>query len=448
MKRVLLVAGCVALFVLGIFGIAFAHAEIDHCTPGVGSTVTSAPSEIVCVMTEEIDPKQSTMSVTDASGAQVDKKDAHVDLNDADRKTLVVSLDTSMVKDGVYTVKWHTVTPDDNGVTDGTFQFTVGNAAATPQPTTMVVQEGTPSAATDEHADDQAAHYCTDKGGTVTTRYPTYGTNLPQDQWLRLGSAREFCTFLAPPDESGFQSHIEIALDTLYSDQPSLAVLAYLEPVSLPPFTGANPSTLYCNKLGGSDIWGGMNNAAGGGWVTEAPDSATNFQVVGMCVFPDMSAIDSWGLTYKANTVVRGTDLGKVVRYQPTELPNVFISGSSTNAPATGAIDKMLTKADNGSKVSLKLGDSLSIELESNPSTGYSWQVSGADQSVLAAAGEPQFNLPSGATARPGAPGTQTFVFNAVGKGTTTLSLIYVRPWEKDVTPTPPNTFSVQVTVE
>jgi LPXTG-motif cell wall-anchored protein len=32
------------------------------------------------------------------------------------------------------TVKYHTVTPDDNGITDGTFRFVVGSAAATPAP--------------------------------------------------------------------------------------------------------------------------------------------------------------------------------------------------------------------------------------------------------------------------------------------------------------------------
>src|SRR5919202_6438188 len=123
-----------------------AHAEIDHCTPAEGSTVATAPSQVVCVMTEEIDTKQSTMSVFDASNTQVDKKDAHVDLNDPDHKTLLVSLDTSAIKNGIYTVKWHTVTPDDNGVTDGSFQFIVGSAAVTPGPTTQIVAESTSTA--------------------------------------------------------------------------------------------------------------------------------------------------------------------------------------------------------------------------------------------------------------------------------------------------------------
>lgn len=299
-----------------------------------------------------------------------------------------------------------------------------------------------------EMDDVAAAKYCTDNGGTVATRMPYYGTNGPRDQWLELGGSREFCTFLETTgDATGFRSQISIALDTLYTDKPTLAVLAYLEPVALPAFTGANPSTLYCGKLGGTDIWGGEDNVAGGGWVSSEPASDTNFEVVGMCVFPDGSAIDSWGLTYKAGGVVRGMDLTKLVMYQPTELPHVFSGGANPSMPAESTVDKMLTNADNKSDVTLKVGDTLTVALNSNPSTGYSWKLGADDGTVLAAVGEPQFSL-GNKTPVPGAGGTETFTFNAVAKGTMTLTLSYVRPWETTVTPTPDDVWSVEVTVE
>ncbi len=134
MKRIVLILISVAALSLGVFQVAFAHAKIDHCTPAVDAAVAQAPAQVVCVMSEEIDTKLSTMSVWDAKGVQVDKKDAHVDLNDPDHKTLLVSLDTGSITNGALTVKYHTVTPDDNGVTDGTFQFIVGSVAATPAP--------------------------------------------------------------------------------------------------------------------------------------------------------------------------------------------------------------------------------------------------------------------------------------------------------------------------
>jgi methionine-rich copper-binding protein CopC len=151
MKRIFFVASAATSLALAAFGIASAHAELDHCTPAVTSTVASAPAQIVCVYSEEIDTKRSTMSVWDAAGNQVDKKDAHVDLNDPNHQTLVVSLDTSKTPNGLYTVQWRTVTPDDNGLSFGSWQFVIGRAGAAPYQPTQVLDgevdaQGTPIA--------------------------------------------------------------------------------------------------------------------------------------------------------------------------------------------------------------------------------------------------------------------------------------------------------------
>lgn len=175
---------------------------------------------------------------------------------------------------------------------------------------------GTPSSAGGAGA---AESYCTEKSGAVVTRYPTYNTNNDSRQWVRMRGSLDFCEFTA-----GDKSHIVISLDTLYSDQPTLAALAYLEkPPAQPSRTpSANPSSLYCSQLGGSDLWGGENSLAGGGWVSDK--SGDPFQVMTMCVFPDLSMIDSWGLTYHSNGTVRGIDLATVLRYNPSNPPNVF----------------------------------------------------------------------------------------------------------------------------
>ena len=143
MKRMIVVLGLAVLLVLGLFGVVSAHAKLDHCTPAIGTNVATAPNQVVCVYSEEIDTKASTLSVWDANNQQVDKKDVHVDLNDPNHATLVASLDSALVKNGVYTVKWHTVTPDDGGISDGTWQFTVGAVAITPQPATEIVNPAT-----------------------------------------------------------------------------------------------------------------------------------------------------------------------------------------------------------------------------------------------------------------------------------------------------------------
>jgi putative hemolysin len=157
-----------------------------------------------------------------------------------------------------------------------------------------------------------AALYCAQSGGNVRRRYPAYGTNNATP--VRLAGERRFCEFQAPDD-----SRIAVALDTLYAAEPSLAALAYLTPPALgnvPP--GVNPSSVYCTQLGGTDEFGGRS-AAGGGWVLQAPaaPAAAGADVIAMCVFPDLSSIDSWGLTYHADGTVRGADLAPILRYQP-----------------------------------------------------------------------------------------------------------------------------------
>jgi putative hemolysin len=168
-----------------------------------------------------------------------------------------------------------------------------------------------------------AATYCAEQGGAVLTRYPAYdayGANP-----LRLAGARQFCEFTA---QDG--SRISVALDTLHAEQPTLAAMAYLAKPPLKPggAPGANPSSLYCTQLGGTDLFGGVS-AAGGGWVAEGKAD----DVLAECVFPDLSSIDSWGLTYHSNGTIRGADLTAKFRYRPTTPPPAF---SASVAPAGG----------------------------------------------------------------------------------------------------------------
>ena len=80
---------------------------------------------------EELDRAAATAMVSRMDGTRVDNGDAAVDT--ANRKTLTVGVGTLVP--GGYIVQWHAVTPDDNGVTEGSFTFTVvteGGGVATP----------------------------------------------------------------------------------------------------------------------------------------------------------------------------------------------------------------------------------------------------------------------------------------------------------------------------
>ncbi len=148
-----------------------------------------------------------------------------------------------------------------------------------------------------------AATYCTHTDGLVERRVPEYGTN--DQNPLRLAGVRYFCQYTSPQDGS----RIHLLIDTLYAVRPTLAALAYYAKVPAGSCQG-NPASCYCSLLGGSDQFGGTN-AAGGGWVLAGAID----QTLEACVFPDESSIDSFGLFYHSAGIIRGIDLGTVLRY-------------------------------------------------------------------------------------------------------------------------------------
>jgi putative hemolysin len=163
----------------------------------------------------------------------------------------------------------------------------------------------TPQAA-GANTDQAAAAYCVASGGEVENRIPYFNTNDDPSHWFRLSGIRSFCQFTSKDQKS----RIHVLLSTLYTRQPSMAALAYYAKV---PFNGncnGNPGSCYCSQLGGTDLFGGIN-LNGGGWVLKGAID----EVLEACIFPDMSSIDSWGLTYHQANIDRGKNLKKVLRY-------------------------------------------------------------------------------------------------------------------------------------
>jgi putative hemolysin len=158
--------------------------------------------------------------------------------------------------------------------------------------------------------DSLAASYCTQTGGEPVKRVPVYGSNA--SSLLFLSGTKTFCKYTSASDGS----RIHILIETLYTKKPSLAALAYYAAPALGKGCNGNPASCYCTQLGGSDVFGGANDPAGGGWYNQNdyPD-----QTLEACIFPDMSSIDSWGLAYHSAGIIRGVDLSTVMRY-----PNPF----------------------------------------------------------------------------------------------------------------------------
>lgn len=97
-------------------------------------------------------------------------------------------------------------------------------------------------------------------------------------------------------------------------------------------------------------------------------------------------------------------------------------------------------------QLDLAVGDTFTVSLCSNPSTGYSWSDEIAFDADVVRLVDRTFE--EGADASPpivGAPGREQLTFEAIGTGTTTIGMTYDRPWSEEP---PAWTFEVEVVVK
>lgn len=97
---------------------ALAHAHLTQSTPAAGATVPSAPQQVALTFTENLEPAFSTVAVTDASGARVDRGKAVISANS-------MQIELKAVGPGAYHVHWHAVSVDTH-TTEGDFTFHIG----------------------------------------------------------------------------------------------------------------------------------------------------------------------------------------------------------------------------------------------------------------------------------------------------------------------------------
>jgi predicted secreted protein len=95
------------------------------------------------------------------------------------------------------------------------------------------------------------------------------------------------------------------------------------------------------------------------------------------------------------------------------------------------------------STIEAKAGDTFTIPLEANHTTGYSWRLAQTpDPAILKQAGEKYEEDNSGGV---GAGGVETWTFQAMAKGTVTLVFEYARPFEKNVPPAKTSKFKITI---
>jgi inhibitor of cysteine peptidase len=109
-------------------------------------------------------------------------------------------------------------------------------------------------------------------------------------------------------------------------------------------------------------------------------------------------------------------------------LPVVCMLAVPLAACGAGEEARLLTEADNGTTVELAAGERLTVRLESNPTTGFSWQPRvDPDAAVLRSVGH-EYVPPDDALVGEG--GIELWAFEGVAPGTTGMALVYLRPFD------------------
>lgn len=101
-----------------------------------------------------------------------------------------------------------------------------------------------------------------------------------------------------------------------------------------------------------------------------------------------------------------------------------------------------INESDEGKTIEVSTGEDIDIELNGNPTTGYQWQIDGAESPVIRQVSEPEFKPVSNAI---GAGGKVTLKFKATNIGKAGIKLVYKRSWEKT---TPAKIFKVNFEVK
>ena len=92
--------------------------------------------------------------------------------------------------------------------------------------------------------------------------------------------------------------------------------------------------------------------------------------------------------------------------------------------------------------IKVKVGESFSIVLKANPTTGYDWQYTGTSD-LIEMLGDKSYQADNTTGMIVGGGGKDTFTFKTVGKGTATLDFLYKRVWE--TTSAEQKSFTVEV---
>jgi copper resistance protein C len=122
-----------------------AHAKVYKAIPAIGSTVSQAPTAVTVFTLENInpDPNKSNLFVYSPAGDLISQGNAKVSLTNPREMSITIKPDKANLN-GVYVVRWITVSAEDGDPDQGAFVFTVNTGVVTtPTPVATNSTSGT-----------------------------------------------------------------------------------------------------------------------------------------------------------------------------------------------------------------------------------------------------------------------------------------------------------------
>lgn len=176
--KLLLVAVLLATIHYPLTTAVLAHADYDSSVPAADEVVSQTPQQVQVWFTQDLFRRegQNSLEVYGPDNQRVDEDDAAID--DDNRKLMTVSIQSDLA-DGIYTVRWRTLSADDGDDAEGEFQFTIQADEPEAEATPTAVPTEAPTAAA-ENAQPSPTNTAQAES-TEAQPTPTTAATAPED---------------------------------------------------------------------------------------------------------------------------------------------------------------------------------------------------------------------------------------------------------------------------
>ncbi len=134
-----------AILLLAVTRPVTAHSNLVASSPAQDERLSESPTTIFLLFDAELAEAASGFQLLTANGQPVAGVAGQVDLSDPEHQRLIAKVGSSLAG-GVYTVRWKAVSTDGDGaLTEGEFDFMVGNAAPRVKPAVTATSATAPA---------------------------------------------------------------------------------------------------------------------------------------------------------------------------------------------------------------------------------------------------------------------------------------------------------------